>query len=119
LNHPLRKIAFVSPHCLVDFTSGAATATRDALKLLAVEGFSCEVFCGTRMDEPHEGLIQETLARQGIKYLVQKAKIGPYDGRLIFFVDGEQGAREPEALTPGPSPGGLVVTHKSRGLLAP
>jgi glycosyltransferase involved in cell wall biosynthesis len=104
MNRPNCKIAFVSPHCLVDFTNGAATATRDALKLLAAEGFSCEAFCGTRMDEPHEGLIQETLARQGIKYLVQKAKIGAYDGRLIFFVDGEQGARKPQALTPGPSP---------------
>jgi hypothetical protein len=25
------KIAFESPHCLADFTSGAATATRDEL----------------------------------------------------------------------------------------
>ena len=32
------KIAFVSPHCLVDFTNGAATATRDGLKLLAKQG---------------------------------------------------------------------------------
>jgi hypothetical protein len=31
------RIAFVSPHCLVDFTNGAATATRDGLKLLAAQ----------------------------------------------------------------------------------
>ena len=29
------KIAFVSPHCLVDFTNGAATATLDQLAVLA------------------------------------------------------------------------------------
>ena len=55
------RIAFVSPHCLVDFTNGAATATRDGLKLLAAQGFHCMAFCGTRLDEPGEGLIQEQL----------------------------------------------------------
>ena len=40
----IRRIVFASPHCLVDFTSGAALATLDGLKLLARQGFSCEVF---------------------------------------------------------------------------
>ena len=31
MTHPIRKIAFVSPHCVLDFTNGAATATRDGL----------------------------------------------------------------------------------------
>ncbi len=52
-----RKIASVSPHCIMDFNSGAATATRDALRLLAEEGFECQAFCGTRLDGPEEGLI--------------------------------------------------------------
>ena len=81
------KIAFVSPHCVVDFSNGAATATRDGLKLLAAQGFACEAFCGTRLDEPHEGLIQECLARQRLKYMVRKARIGAHDGRLIFVAD--------------------------------
>ena len=33
-----RKIAFVSPHCVLDSTNGAATATLDALALLARGG---------------------------------------------------------------------------------
>ncbi len=33
----LPKIALVSPHCPVDFTIGAAAATRDGLKLLAAK----------------------------------------------------------------------------------
>ncbi len=84
----MTKIAFMSPHCLVDFTNGAATATLDALKLLAVSGFACEAYCGTRLDDAHEGLVQESLFRRGIKYHVRAAKLGPYNGRLIFFIEG-------------------------------
>jgi glycosyltransferase involved in cell wall biosynthesis len=35
----VRKIAFASPHCLIDSTSGAAIATRHALQLLRSTGF--------------------------------------------------------------------------------
>ena len=69
------RIAFVSPHCLVDFTNGAATATRDGLKLLSAQGFECMAFCGTRLDEAGEGLIQEQLFRRKIRYVVRKARI--------------------------------------------
>lgn len=82
------KIAFLSPHCLVDFTNGAATATRDGLKLLATQGFQCMAYCGTRLDEPGEGLIQEQLFRRKIDYEVRKAQIGPHDARLLFMVEG-------------------------------
>jgi hypothetical protein len=111
-DRPAGKIAFVSPHCLVDFSSGAATATRDALKLLATQGFQCMAYCGTRLDQPGEGLIQEQLFRRGIEYEVRKARIPyssathldpnssgadadallegktGYDARLIFLTDG-------------------------------
>jgi glycosyltransferase involved in cell wall biosynthesis len=73
----MTKIAFVYPHCLVDFTNGAATATRDGLKVLAAHGFNCLAFCGTRLDEPGEGLIQEQLFRRKINYQVRKVSI-PY-----------------------------------------
>jgi hypothetical protein len=95
------KIAFVSPHCLVDFTNGAATATRDGLKVLAAQGFECLAFCGTRLDEPGEGLIQEQLFRRKINYQVRKVSIAipshppplpntgrrttAYDARMIFL----------------------------------
>jgi hypothetical protein len=72
---------------VLDFSNGAAIATRDGLKLLAAEGFNCEAFCGTRLDGAHEGLIQESLSRQDLRYVVRKAKIGPCDGRMIFVVD--------------------------------
>jgi hypothetical protein len=96
----MRKIAFVSPHCLVDFTNGAATATRDGLKLLATQGFQCSAFCGTRLDEAGEGLIQEQLFRRKIDYEVKKVKIGrphpnplpvgegTFDARLLFMTEG-------------------------------
>ncbi len=61
----VESIAFVSPHCLLDFTNGAAIATRDGLHLLADLGFQCEAFCGTRLDESQECLIEAPLARRG------------------------------------------------------
>jgi glycosyltransferase involved in cell wall biosynthesis len=76
------KIAFVSPHCLVDFTNGAATATRDGLELLAQRGFQCIAFCGTRLDEAGEGLIQEQLFKRKIDYEVKKVRI-PSPSSLI------------------------------------
>jgi len=71
----MTKIAFISPHCLVDFTNGAAIATREGLKLLATQGFQCMAFCGTRLDEAGEGLIQEQLFRRKIDYEVRKVRL--------------------------------------------
>ncbi len=88
MSHPLPKIAFVSPHCLVDFTNGAATATRDGLKLLAAQGFKCMAFCGTRLDEPREGLIQEQLFRRKIDYEVRKVLLGTERGAGSRAADG-------------------------------
>ena len=34
--HAVKKIAFVSPHCVLDFTNGAATATLDGFAAGAV-----------------------------------------------------------------------------------
>jgi hypothetical protein len=73
--HPLTKIAFLSPHCVLDFTNGAATATRDGLRLLAEQGFECQEFCGTRLDDAQEGLLQESLFRRGVRYEVRKVKV--------------------------------------------
>ena len=86
---PVRKIAFVSPRCVIDFTDEAATATRDALRLLADEGFDCQVFCGTQSDELKEGLVQELLAQRGTPNEVHKTRIGPYEGHMIFTLDGK------------------------------
>jgi glycosyltransferase involved in cell wall biosynthesis len=80
----VRKIAFVSPHCVLDFTNGAATATLDGLALLAREGFECQAFCNSRLDSWEEVLVEEILARRGIRYEVRNAQIGAHRGRMIF-----------------------------------
>jgi glycosyltransferase involved in cell wall biosynthesis len=82
------RIAFVSPHCFMDFANGAATATRDGMTLLAGQGFCCEAFCGTRVDEAHQESTQETLARLGVPHSIHDARIGPFRGRMIFTSHG-------------------------------
>ena len=64
----INKIAFVSPHCVLDFTNGAAVATYAGLKTLAENGFSCKIFCGSRMDSQEEKNAEEVFARQGILF---------------------------------------------------
>jgi hypothetical protein len=61
MTHPVPKIAFVSPHCILDFTNGAATATRDGLRVLGEQRFECQAFCGPRLDDAQEGLLPESL----------------------------------------------------------
>ena len=95
------KIAFVSPHCAIDFTNGAATATLDALVFLQSLGFQCQVFCNTRSDSWEEDRMERVLAARGLPCLVREARIGRYRGRMIFTAYRSQAA----ALTPGPSPG--------------
>ncbi len=128
MNRPAGKIAFVSPHCAVDFTNGAATATLDALVFLQSLGFQCEVFCNSRLDSPDEVVVEKMLAERGLPCMARNAKIGAYRGRMIFTVytsvnkdipasglASVQNRLKPElqqdgpifadALTPGPSPG--------------
>ena len=83
------KVAFVSPHCVIDFTNGAATATLDGLALLAQSGFECQAFCGTRFDAWEELLVEESLARLGLRYEVRNSRIGAHRGRLIFTRHGK------------------------------
>jgi hypothetical protein len=83
-----RKIAFVSPHCLLDTTNGAATATLDGLALLARVGFECLAFCNSRMDAPQEVLVEEILVQRRVHYVVRNAQIGRYKGRMIFTTHG-------------------------------
>ncbi len=83
-NGTKKKIAFVSPHCVLDFTNGAATATLDGLALLARSGFECQALCNTHIDSWEEVLVEEILAKRGIRYVVRNAQIGAYRGRMIF-----------------------------------
>jgi hypothetical protein len=88
MNRSVRKIAFISPHCVMDFTNGAATATLDALSLLARSGFECQAFCNTHIDAWQEVLVEEILTRRGVPYEVHNAQIGQYQGRMIFTSHG-------------------------------
>ena len=114
----VRKIAFVSPHCAIDFTNGAATATLDALVFLESLGFQCQVFCNTRSDSWEEDRMERVLAERGMPCLVREAKIGPFRGRMIFTAYGSRTSTVKQngrgfaeldetqaALTPCPSPG--------------
>ena len=83
-SHSKRRVAFVSPHCILDFTNGAATATLDGLALLARSGFQCQAFCSSRMDSWEEVLVEEVLARRGVRYAVRNAQIGEFRSRMIF-----------------------------------
>jgi hypothetical protein len=89
MKRPIRKIAFISPHCILDFTNGAATATLDGLSLLARSGFECQVFCNTHLDAWEEVLVEEVLAQRRVPYHVRNADIGPYKGRMTFTSHGQ------------------------------
>jgi len=80
----VKKIAFMSSHCVVDFTNGAAAASLDCLRLLRKRGFECQAFCGSWLDATQEMLLEEVLARQGLPYECRTLQVGPYACRLIF-----------------------------------
>jgi hypothetical protein len=84
-----KKIAFVSPHCVIDSSNGAATATLEGLQFLQTRGFAGEAFCGTRLDVAQEALVEEVLAQQRLRYEVRNAHVGPHRARMIFTVQGK------------------------------
>ena len=104
------RIAFVSPHCVLDFTNGAATATLDLLKLLAGIGFPCEVFCGTRANGWDRARIDDVLRQRGGPFTVREARVGPFNARMIFAAHGNVPVTmvdtEGRTLTAGPYPEG-------------
>ena len=58
----VRKIAFASPHCLIDSFGGALIATSQLLQLLQGSGFECRAFCGPRLDAPEGTTLEDVLA---------------------------------------------------------
>jgi glycosyltransferase involved in cell wall biosynthesis len=85
----IKKIVFVSPHSIVDFYNGAAIATVHSLQLLQRQGFECQAFCGSRLDAPDESQLEEQLDRQQAPYESRQAKIGDYEGRMVFSLLGD------------------------------
>ncbi len=85
----VRKIAFVSRRCVIDYNSDLARATLDGMKLLVNAGFECQAFCGTHFDAAEEVLTEEVLARQRVHYEVRNAQIRSYRARMIFASHGK------------------------------
>lgn len=84
----IKKVTFVSPHSVIDYYNGAAIATLHALQLLQRIGFECQAFCGSYLDVPDESNLEEQLIRQQTPYEARMAKIGDYEGRMIFALAG-------------------------------
>ena len=79
-----RKVAFVSAHCAIDPTNGAATSTLDGLALLAEAGFDCQVFCCSHLDAMEEVSIEDVLDQCGARYRFRDVTIGSYQGQFLF-----------------------------------
>ena len=62
-----KRILFASPHCLIDFSSGAAIATGDALKLLVASGLEVRAFCASKLDLPGEGRFEQMMVDAGVR----------------------------------------------------
>jgi hypothetical protein len=59
------RLLFASPHCLLDFSSGAAVATTLMLESLARQGFQCHAYCAAQFDGPQEASVEQMLAQSG------------------------------------------------------
>ncbi len=79
----MKTILFASPYCLIDYSSGAAIATRQGMQLLADAGFRCQAYCGTLLDYREEVCFEQTLAELGLSYQVENTTAG---GRRVRFV---------------------------------
>jgi hypothetical protein len=80
----MKRVAFVSPFCLIDYASGAAIATNECLQLLADAGFRCQAFCSAKLDFQEEVCFEETLAELALPYHVSNVTVGGYRVRLVF-----------------------------------
>ena len=85
----VRTVAFASPHCLIDFTSGAAIAAMQSLRFLNSLGFRCRVFCASHIDGPKGTPFDEQLANQKIPHKTADAMIGSYRARMTVTGQGD------------------------------
>ena len=87
MKRSIRKIAFVSPHCVMDFTNGERRPRSTRWPFCAV-GIRVPGLLQLRMDAWEEILVEEVLAKRGMHYAVRNAQIGRYRGRMIFTSHG-------------------------------
>jgi glycosyltransferase involved in cell wall biosynthesis len=86
---PVRKVAFVSPHCLIDFTNGAATATLDGLQLLQNQSFECQVLCSSQSDAWEEVVLEDALHEQQTPFEIREVRVGTRMSRMILTRQGK------------------------------
>ncbi len=60
------RIMFISPHCLLDRSSGAALSMMTQLELLAKRGWECRALTGSVLDNKKRQNLQEALAPWGL-----------------------------------------------------
>jgi GT2 family glycosyltransferase len=80
----VRKIAFASPHCLVDPSNGAAVATSHLLQLVQDEGFECRALCGPRLDAPQVATLETVLAAAPNGGGMRKTKLTGCDAEMLL-----------------------------------
>ena len=80
-NYPLPegegRIAFVSPHCVMDFSNGAATATRDGLASWPAKDFNARRFAA----RGSTGRVRSSMQKRSRGFgprTAQDARIGPF-----------------------------------------
>ena len=89
-NNPLAeskpgRLLFASYHCYLDPSSGAALATRDLLRMLAVRGWECRVLCGPQLDFEEGESLTQLLSDQGIRWVSRPCSAGPTPFTLLQF----------------------------------
>ena len=76
-------IAFASPYCLIDGSSGAAIATQEWLHLLAAAGMRCQAYCSALLDFDEEVCLEQSLAHLCLPYDVRKEAVAGASVRML------------------------------------
>jgi len=79
------RLLFGSYHGYLDPSSGAATATRDLLELLASHGWNTRVLCGPALDFERGESLAQLLSDQGIPFEERTCGAGPVPFSLFHF----------------------------------
>ncbi len=81
-------ILFASPHCVIDFTSGAALATMDTLQVLARDGFNCRAFCASKLDGDESVSFDQLVADLQVPVQIQELNVDEKSVRLLSVTSG-------------------------------
>lgn len=83
LSGPARKLLFASAHSIVDFSNGAAVASLDVLRALAMTGFQCQAFCASRLDFHEDTSLEKIIVHSGEPLRVRPSVCASGHARLL------------------------------------